>query len=204
MAVSARDDLPVHLTIRRLSAINAAAAVLALVGCDLWIAGFRAWWDRHSLTGSVVANLLVLAVAGLIVDEVVARRQRRERGVSVAVQALIVYGQTRRAYESITAGGGDDPNSDRAAAELQTLAGMLLTASPNLFDDPPARRFLEQVERFSVSMIRDVTAPSKDGAGADRHPKLAAELSDVKAAMEPLLDRIPTEDRALLEGSPGA
>ena len=62
---------------RRVAAVCALTTLLVLVGCDLWIAGFRAWWDRHSLTASVVSSLLVLAVAGLIVDEVVARRQRR-------------------------------------------------------------------------------------------------------------------------------
>jgi hypothetical protein len=204
MTRSSRDDLPVHISFRRLAAVLVAAALLALVGCDLWIGSVRVWWDRHSVTGSVVTNLLVLAVAGLIVDEVVARRQRRERGVSVAVQALIVYGQTRRAYEGITATDGDDPDSNRASDEMRTLAGMLLTASPNLFDDPPARRFLEQVERFSVSMIRAVSLSSTNGPGADRRRQLAGELSEVKAAVEPLLDRIPAKDRALLEGSPEA
>jgi hypothetical protein len=200
-AVSARDDLAVHFSFRRLSAVLVAVALLVLVGCDLWIGSVRTWWDHHSLTGSVVSNLLVLAVTGLIVDEVVARRQRRERGVSVAVQALIVYGQTRRAYEAITADAGDDPSSDRGPDELRTLAGMLLTAAPNLFDDPPARRFLEQVERFSVSMIRAVSPSSAPGPGADGRTKLTAELSEVKTAMEPLLARIPIKDRALLEDS---
>jgi hypothetical protein len=139
---------------------------------------------------------------------VVARLQRRERWVSVAVQSLIVYGQTRRAYEGVMAGAGGDPSSDqasdedRAADELRTLAGMLLTAAPNLFDDPAARRFLEQVERFSVSMISAVSAASSaKGPATDRRPKLTAELSDVKTAMEPLLARIPAKDRALLEDS---
>lgn len=75
-----------------MAATAAAMALLALVACDLWIRGVQVWWDRHSLIGSVVASLLVLAVTALIVDEVVARRQRRERAGSVAVQASIVYG----------------------------------------------------------------------------------------------------------------
>jgi hypothetical protein len=72
--------------VRRIAAAAAAATLIALVVCDQCIASFRAWWDRHSFTGSVVANLLVLAITALIVDEVVARRQQRKRGVSVAVQ----------------------------------------------------------------------------------------------------------------------
>ena len=38
-------------------------AGLVLVAGDLWIRGVRVWWDGHSLTGSVVSSLLVLAVS---------------------------------------------------------------------------------------------------------------------------------------------
>ena len=101
-----------------------------------------------------MANLLVVAFTALIVDEVVARRQQRKRGVSVAVQGLIVYGQARRAYGAVNASGDGGSDTLDASEELRTLASMLLTASSALFDDPVARRFLEQVERFAGSMIR--------------------------------------------------
>ncbi len=186
-------------SVRRVTAALVALILLALVACDLWIGEFRLWWDRHSLTCSVISNLLVLAVAALIVDDVVARRQRRQRAVSVAVQGLIVYAQARRSYDAIRA---VDPASPGAAAdELRTLASMLLTASPSLFDDPVARRFLEQVERFSVSMLRTVhTAPGAPAKG-DGHDRLASEMSELHAAVDPLLARIPVKDRALLEGT---
>jgi hypothetical protein len=190
----------VSYSLRRVSAAVVAIALVALVACDLWVTGVRNWWDHHSLTGSVVSNLLVLAVTALIVDEVIARRQRRERGVSVTVQALIVYGQARRAYDAVTSSDAADMASDRASEELRTLAGMLLTASPNLFDDPTARRFLEQVERFSVSMFRIVTTSSGGGPGVDRGEGLASELSVLQTTVEPLLARIPAQDRQLLEG----
>ena len=57
---------------RRLAAALVAMALLALIACDQFVSGFPAWWDRHSLTGSIVSSLLVLAVTALIVDEVVA------------------------------------------------------------------------------------------------------------------------------------
>ena len=82
-------------TVRRVAATTVVMTLATLVAYDVWIRGVRVWWDRHSLTGSIVASLLGLAVTALIVDEVVARRQRKERAVSVAVQSLIVYGQAR-------------------------------------------------------------------------------------------------------------
>jgi hypothetical protein len=182
----------------------AAAVALTLVGLiasDLAIGGFRTWWDRHSLTGSIVSSLLVLAVTGLIVDEVVARRQRRERASSVAVQGLIVFGQAERACDALTSNDMDDSRYKSAVEELRTLATMLLTASPILFDDPEARQFLEQVERFSVSMFRAAYASSGSTLSADNRERLKVERVRLKATVEPLLMRIPLQDRALLEGS---
>ena len=128
---------------RRVTAATVAASLVVLVVCDLSIGSFRAWWDRHSLTASIVSSLLVLAVAALIVDGVVARRQRKEPAKSVTVQALIVYGQVRRTWNAVKSstdglGGGHDASS--ALEEWRGLANMLLTASPALFEEPEARR----------------------------------------------------------------
>ena len=87
---------------RRLAATAVLLALIGMVVADEWVGTFRSWWDGHSLSGSIVSSLLVVAVTGLVVDEVVARRQRRERSSSVAVQAVIVYGQAGRAYRTIT------------------------------------------------------------------------------------------------------
>jgi len=176
--------------------------LLALVACDVWIGGFRGWWDRHALTGSIVSSLVVVAATALIVDEVIARRQRRDRAMSVAVQGLIVFGQARRAYGAVIATGGGPPRSTSAPEELRTLASMLLTASPSLFDDPAARRFLEQVERFSASMIRTVSASPAPGPSAEDRERLLSEMSELQTTVAPLLARIPTGDVSLLEGSP--
>jgi hypothetical protein len=186
--------------LRRMAAALVALALVVLVACDLWIAGFRSWWDRHSLTGSIVANLLVLAVTALIVDEVVARRQRRDRSVTVAVQGLIVYGQARRTHDAIVATNPSRPSAGTAGDELRTLATMLLSASPSLFDDPDARVFLEQVERFSVTMLRAVTTPVGQAIGTEDRDRLATEMTRLKETVQPLLIRIPPEERHLLEG----
>jgi hypothetical protein len=182
---------------RRLLAAAIAAAIIAIVACDLWVGAFRDWWDRHSITGSVIASLLVLGVTAVIVDEVLARRQRRERATSVAVQALIVYLQAVRAYEALA---GD--NAEAVGEEMRSLASMLLTASPNLFDDPQARIFLENVQRLAGTMVR--AAPSAQPTGgdsADQQSRLAAAMSAVQASRIPLLARLSEEYRATVEES---
>jgi hypothetical protein len=197
------DDLLVNALLRRVMSAAVALTLFGLIASDLSIGGFRTWWDRHSLTGSIVSNLLVLAVTGLIVDEVVARRQRRERATSVAVQGLIVFGQARRACDAIISSDVDDPGRSAVADELRTLASMLVAASPSLFDDPEAHRFLEQVERFSVSMFRAARAFSESVSSANNRERLRAEMAQLKATVDPLLKRIPLQDRALLEGPSG-
>lgn len=187
-------------------------ALSALVASDLWVGAVDRWWDRHSLIASVVTTLLGLAVAGLIVDEVVARRRRRERATTVAVQGLIVFGQARRAWESLRArrvdgpSGPQPPGTDSNGAdpseEWRALAGMLLSASPSLFDDPEARRFLEAIERLSGAAVHSVLTSRGGGSTVEDRQQLVTLWADVESAVQPLLARIPGDDRSLLEGPP--
>jgi hypothetical protein len=138
---------------RSVTAAAVATGLVVLVVCDLLIGSFQAWWDRHSLTASIVSSLLILATTALIFDEIIARRQRKDRAMSVAIQALIVYGQVRRSWNAVKSSAADGKGSGNGAGsaleEWKALANMLLTASPALFEDPEGRRFLEEVERFS-------------------------------------------------------
>ena len=187
---------------RRLGATVALLLLVGMVIADESVDAFRIWWDRHSLTGSIVSSLLVVAVTGLIVDEVVARRQRRDRSSSVAVQAVIVYGQAGRAYRAITDDEGDELSSG-ATEELRTLASMLLTASPNLFDDPTARRFLTQLQRVTGSMFKLVLIPAGQGRRPADRVQLEADMAELKTTAAPLLARISLQDQSALEGPSG-
>ena len=184
-------------SVRRVAAAAVVLTIAALVACDLWVRGVREWWDQHALTGSVITSFLALAVTALIVDEVVARRQRKERAVTVAVQALIVYGQARRTWDAVTSNAAGDGSSRSPDDEFRTLAIMLLTASPSLFDDPVARQFLDEVERFSASVYQMVARPGKPQSDDGHRESPVARL---QAAAEPLFARIPGQDRSLLEG----
>ena len=199
--------------LRRAAAVLVAMSLLALVATDLWVAGVRMWWDRHSITGSVTSSLLVVAFTGLIVDEVVADRQRRDRSASVAVQALIVFGQIRRAYAAITTTTESGSHPVDATEELRTVASMLLTASAGLFDDPVARRFLEESERFTASMLQTVRRRSGNQQSGDKSDTksgderaesdragLRSGMSRLSETVAPLMARLAPEDRSVLEG----
>lgn len=183
----------------RISAVAAVAAVAAAVVTDLTISGVDEWWNRHSLVGSLVSSVLVLGVTVLIVDEVTAHRQVRERKRVAAVQALIVYGQTVQTAKVLMA-PSDQRESEDAAGEVRALASMVLTAAPALFDDPEARDFMEQVEEFSSMVLRTgLSRPGHDVTDADR-AKLSEAKEALSAAVQPLLARLDPREVTEVEG----
>jgi hypothetical protein len=215
---------------RRAAAAVTAGALLALVVCDLWVAGVRRWSDNHCLTTDVVSSLLVLGVTVLILDEVVARRQRKDRSVSVAVQGLIVYGQALRAFNAAVSGPWAEAAGDGAGAgpagpatarshrpdldglgevrdEIRELGSMILVASPSLFDDPEARLFLEEVQRLAATMyavlaLLATNAPETAARRSNAVASLKACRSRLDTRVTPLAQRLPVRDRALLDGVP--
>jgi len=184
---------------RRGGAAAIALTLLALVACDLWVAGFRGWWDRHSLTGSIVASLLVVGATGLIFDEAIARHQRRDRATSVAVQGMILYAQARQAFRAVVAEIGRASDSDDALEQVRPLANMVLSASPSLFDDTQARLFLDRLQRLMGSMIRTLAKPPAGGAAGDARKRLETEMAQLQASAEPLRARLPAEYRSMLD-----
>jgi hypothetical protein len=190
----------VSSTFRRLAAVIVALAVLALIACDLEVMSFRRWWDVHSFTGDVVSSLMVVAFTVLIIDEAVARRQRRDRAFSVAAQVLIVFEQAHRAYKAAILEADGKASSYDAPEELRSLATMLLSASPSLYDDPAARPFLFQVERFTGAVF-GLIAPQGSREKGDSHELLDQALSDLRATAEPLFFRLPADIRATITGN---
>jgi hypothetical protein len=183
----------VNARARIASAVLVSAALLALVAGDLWDTAMRSWWSRHSFTGNVVSSLLIVGVTALIFDELVARRQRKARSVSVAVQAAIVYGQSRRVYDAVLATSDDDDRKS-AGEDLRNLAGMLLTAGPVLFDDPQARQFLTKVELLAGTIYRAFTTTTGGPVTPEVRERLKAEMTQLVEAANPLVGRIPVEE----------
>jgi hypothetical protein len=190
----------VKLTPKRLAAAGIALALIALVICDLSVQGFRVWFDDRSLTASIVSNLMVLGVTALIVDEVIARRQRHDRANSVAVQAIIVYDQAQRTYRALLAAldDGGEPGND-VPDELRALANMLLTSSPSLFDDPEARLFLENVQRLTGVMFRASSSSLITHAERPGRQVLATAMERLHTSATPLTQRLSAGYRAAID-----
>lgn len=98
---------------------------LALVVGELADTGQRRWWAGRPLTTVTVAGLLVLLVTVLVVDQLLNRRQARQRGHAVAAQAA----HPARAVSAVIGGSGD-PGA--ASDGLRTYMMMLLIGAPVL------------------------------------------------------------------------
>jgi hypothetical protein len=69
------------------AAILATLTTLALVAGELTDAAQRRWWAARPLTTDTVAGLLVLLITVLVVNQLLSRRQSRQRGHAIAAQA---------------------------------------------------------------------------------------------------------------------
>ena len=199
--------------VRRLAATTTGGALVVLVATDVWVPAARSWWDRRSFTTDVVSSLLVLAVTVLIIDEVVAHRQRKDRAVSVAVQGLIVYSQAAHACELVVAGLDGSNGGEAYLAEardgVRNLANMILIASPSLFDDREARLFLEEVQRLAALLYGAAAlapaslAPSRRDGDDVSLARIKVSRSRLDARVGPLAARLPLRDRSPLSEALG-
>jgi hypothetical protein len=169
-------------------------ATLGLVIADITDGALRRWWDAHPLTTDTVAGLLVLAITFEVADQVVRRRQVRERSRAVAAQAAIVVGQaarTCRALSAVLDGSGD---GGTAVDEVQTYMMMLLVSAPLLIDNRVARNFLEQAQHLAGEMARALSARARPGgAAAVATDRMGAAVDSLRAAAGPLLRPLNTD-----------
>lgn len=175
-----------------LAAILATLITLALVTGELTNPGQRRWWAARPLTTDTVAGLLVLLITVLVVNQLLSRRQSRQRGHAVAAQAAIMVAQAVRAAQAVSAVLGGSGDRDAASDGFRTYMLMLLTGAPVLINDPIARHFLEQAQYLGGLLASRLAA-------IDRSPKGAAVPGDglddavqqLQSAAAPLLQLLP-------------
>jgi hypothetical protein len=171
-----------------LAAVLAMLITLTLVVGELTNAGQRRWWAARTLTTDTVAGLLVLLVTILVVNQLLNRRQARQRGHAVAAQAAIMVAQAARSARAVSS--VIDGSGDRGAASdgFRTYMMMLLIGAPVLIEDAVARRFLEQAQYLGGVMARALAVidRSTDGAAVPGD-SLDDAIQQLQSAAAPLL-----------------
>lgn len=190
------------------AAILAMLVMLALVAGELADAGQRRWWAGHPLSTDTVAGLLVLLVTVLVVNQLINRRQARQRSHAVAAQAAIMVTQATRAAQAVSSvldGSGD---RDAASDGFRTYMMILLIGAPVLIDDPVARRFLEQAQYLggvmaaALAAIDRQTAVPGDSTGGAAVPgdRLGEAMRRLQDAAAPLLALLNPAIRDSIQG----
>ncbi len=183
-----------------LAAVLPMLVTLALVVGELTDAGQRRWWATHALTTDTVAGLLVLFFTVLVVNQLLNRRQARQRGHAVAAQAAIIVAQATRSTKAVSS--LIDGSGDRGAASdgLQTYMMMLMTGAPVLIDDPVARHFLEAAQYLGGVMTRIFAVIQRSpGGAAPSSDSLDDALKQLRSAATPLLQLLNPEMRDLIQ-----
>ena len=183
-----------------LAAALAMLITLALVVGELTDTGQRRWWAARPLTTDTVAGLLVLLVTVLVVNQLLNRRQARQRGRAVAAQAAIMVTQATRSAKAVSS--MIDGSGDRGTASdgLRTYMMMLLTGAPVLIDDPVARHFLEQAQYLGGVMAAALAVidRSPDGAAVPSG-RLDDAVQQLQSAAAPLLQLLSPGTRDSLQ-----
>lgn len=182
-------------------AVLATLITAALVAGELTDAGQRRWWAARPLTTDTVSGLLVLLITVLVVNQLLTRRQNRQRGHAVAAQAAIMATQAARSVKAVSAllnGSGD---RDAAADGFRTYMMILLTGAPVLINDPVARHFLEQAQYLGGLMARALSAIDKAPAGAATPANgLGDAVQQLQSAAAPLLQLLSPDMRDAIAG----
>jgi glycerol uptake facilitator-like aquaporin len=177
------------------AALAVTLVAIALVALDVTDAGVRRWWAAHPFTTDTVAGLLVLLITLLVVDQVVARRQHRDRSRAVAAQAAIMSAQAARSARAVTtalAGSGDRSS---ASDEVRNYMIMLLVGAPVLIEARTSRAFLEEAQHLGGELARALTATSRQPAEAGRaSDRVDAAARRVRSAAAPLLRQLNTDE----------
>jgi hypothetical protein len=178
-----------------LAAVVVTLVTLGLVLLDLTDSGFRTWWLAHALTTDTVAGVLVLLITLLVVDQVVTRRQIRNRSHAVAAQAAIVVAQASRSSRAVSAAVAGSGERDAAWDEVRTYMMMLLVGAPVLIDAAASRSFLEDCQHLGGEMARALTAMTRaPDAGSDSAARLNDAVQRVRTASAPLLQMLDVDE----------
>lgn len=190
-----------------LAATVGLVVILAAGASDFLLDSF---WERHGLLASLVANLLVVGVTVVVIDQVVDRRNRR-RWDLLAQSVLFALIQSARAtwtgmlevLELADVHSGS-VESLLEAREVALDASRVSRATDQLLGDEQRRARLQAVSSALSNHASEVIAKwapimvnAKPYAAAlDRHVELAARLvwlSDVLAYNEPPEGQSPRE-----------
>ena len=171
-----------------LAAGLAVLVTVALIVGEITDAALRRWWGSHSLTTDTVSGLMVLLITVLFVNQLLNRRQEKQRSNAVAAQAAILLAQANQSAGAVSSVIGGSGDRDAASDGFRTYMMILLISSPVFIGGRAERRFLEQAQALGGVMagrLQQINR-STDGA-AVQNGRLDDALKQFQSAAAPLI-----------------
>jgi len=175
------------------ASVVAVLAMIGLVVADVTDGALRRWWAAHALTTDTVSGVLVLLVTVLVVNQVLRRRQIRDRSRAIAAQAAIMMVQATRTSQAVSAALNGSGDRGAATDEVRTYMMMLLVGAPVLIDARTSRSFLEEAQRLGGEMTRALTAMGGEQPAAPS-ARIEDSVARLRAASAPLLSLLNLDE----------
>jgi hypothetical protein len=175
------------------ASIVAVLAMIGLVVADVADGALRRWWAAHALTTDTVSGVLVLLVTVLVVNQVLRRRQIRDRSRAIAAQAAIMMVQATRTSQAVSAALNGSGDRGAATDEVRTYMMMLLVGAPVLIDARTSRSFLEEAQRLGGEMTRALTVMGREHSAAP-NTRIDDSVARLRTASAPLLSLLNLEE----------
>jgi hypothetical protein len=184
------------------ASVVAVLAMIGLVVADVTDGALRRWWAAHALTTDTVSGVLVLLVTVLVVNQVLRRRQIRDRSRAIAAQAAIMMVQATRTSQAVSAALSGSGDRGAATDEVRTYMMMLLVGAPVLIDARTSRSFLEEAQRLGGEMTHALTAMGREQPAVPS-ARIDDSVARLRAASAPLLSLLNLDELAAV-GENGA
>jgi hypothetical protein len=177
---------------RWLAAAGVAAVLALLSALDLSDRSFGHWAADRPFFTSTLTGVLVLLVAVLIVDRVIARRDEKDQSRSVAAQATIVMAEGARATAALD--GALNGRGERSAAEdeVKTYLTILSMATPVLLGPHFSRGFLESAQALGADLTIALT---ESDLSPDTRRHLNSAIDRLRDESAPILEFLDPEHR---------
>jgi uncharacterized membrane protein len=177
---------------RWLAAAAVAAVLVLLSALDLADRSFGRWAADRPFFTSTLTGVLVLLVAVLIVDRLVAHRDEKDQSRSVAAQATIVMAEGARATAALD--GALNGKGDRLAAgdEVKTYLAILSMATPVLLGPRFSRGFLESAQALGADLTIALAEPEPS---PETRQHLNGAVDRLRDESAPLLEFLDPEHR---------
>jgi len=176
--------------------VAVTVVTLSLVVLELADRSFRGWLAARPFTADTAAGILVVGITVLIVNQVLAVRQLRERSRAIAAQAAIVLGQATRATQATSDAVGGSGDRATARDEVRTYMTMLLIAAPILIDAKTSRTFWEEAQKLGAQLVNVLTAAAEDSGNVAQSTSLLNEaLQQLSEGVAPFLQLLEVKPR---------